>query len=169
MDIDSLYTNIDTKAGLLAVKNKIKKYPNIKRLVKDYYNYWKSSHIEFNGQFYVQIKTAAVKILFNSLRNRWFSRSFLRHWLKKLQKPRIVKEMIPLIQHSLLWVEYLNNKLKNNFQTIIHDQGLLDRFQVISVQRRNTNLKELLVKATYTLMHHKKNNMPVFCKVFCKL
>ncbi|XP_034434884.1 uncharacterized protein LOC117757655 isoform X2 [Hippoglossus hippoglossus] len=113
--------------------------------------------------------TAAVKILISALRNRGYSRSFLRHCLKnyKEQNPQIDKEMIPLITTFSTMSGVMNNKLKNNFQTMIQDQGLLDRFQVISVYRRNKNVKDLLVKATLTPMHHKKNNM--LLQVFCKL
>ena len=111
----------------------------------------------------------AGKILFRSLRNRGYSRSFLRHCLKHYrdQKTKINTNMIPLITTFSTMSKIMNNKLKNNFKTIIQDQGLLDKFQVISAYRRNKSLKDILVRATLTPLHQKENK--ILLQVFCKL
>ena len=111
----------------------------------------------------------AVKLLFSALRHRGYSRSFLRHCLKNYeeQKPKIDTNMIPLITTFSTISRVMNNKLKDNFKTMIQDQGLLESFQVISAYRRNKNLKDLLVKATLTPLHQKTNK--ILLQVFCKL
>lgn len=92
----------------------------------------------------------AVRTLFRALRKRGYSRSFLRHCLKTfhIQRPKINKEWIPLITTFSPRSRLLNCKLKNNYKMIIENQGLLSRCQVISAYRRNSNLKDHLVRAS---------------------
>lgn len=64
MDVDSLYTNIDTQAGLLAVKKFFHKYPNPKRPDEEILqlleiNLTKNDFV-FNGKYYLQIKGTAM-------------------------------------------------------------------------------------------------------------
>lgn len=63
-DIDSLYTNIDTKAGLQAVQKIFKKYPDVKRpdeqLLRLLEINLTKNDFEFNGEFYLQIKGTAM-------------------------------------------------------------------------------------------------------------
>jgi len=64
MDIDSLYTNIDIKEGMLAVKNIFHKYPDIKRPEKELLqllevNLTRNDFV-FNGDFYLQTKGTAM-------------------------------------------------------------------------------------------------------------
>ncbi|KAL2078819.1 hypothetical protein ACEWY4_026504 [Coilia grayii] len=64
MDIDSLYTNIETQAGLEAVKDWLKRYPDPKRpdslLLQLLEINLTKNDFEFNGQFYLQIKGTAM-------------------------------------------------------------------------------------------------------------
>lgn len=92
----------------------------------------------------------AVRTLFRALRKRGYSRSFLRHCLKTfhIQRPKINKEWVPLITTFSPRSRLLNCKLKNNYKMIIENQGLLSRCQVISAYRRNSNLKDHLVRAS---------------------
>lgn len=91
----------------------------------------------------------AVKILFGALRERGYSRSFLRRCLKSfhIQKQVDQKEVIPLITSFSSISKMINGKIKTNYQTIIGDQDILPNCKVISAYRRNKNLKDFLVKA----------------------
>lgn len=64
IDIDSLYTNIDTKAGLTAVKNILQKYPQQDRLDRQLLALLEinltRNDFEFNNQFFLQIKGVAM-------------------------------------------------------------------------------------------------------------
>lgn len=64
MDIESLYTNIDTQAGLLAVKKIFLKYPDNKRpdgaLLKLLEINLIKNDFEFNEEYYLQIKGTAM-------------------------------------------------------------------------------------------------------------
>lgn len=92
----------------------------------------------------------AVRTLFRALRKRGYSRSFLRHCLKTfhIQRPSINKEWIPLITTFSPRSRLLNCKFKNNYRMIMENQGLLSGYQVISAFRRNSNLKDHLVRAS---------------------
>lgn len=64
IDIDSLYTNIDTKAGLTAVKNILQKYPQQDRPDRQLLALLEinltRNDFEFNNQFFLQIKGVAM-------------------------------------------------------------------------------------------------------------
>lgn len=64
IDIDSLYTNIDTKAGLTAVKNILQKYPQHDRPDRQLLALLEinltRNDFEFNNQFFLQIKGVAM-------------------------------------------------------------------------------------------------------------
>lgn len=64
IDIDSLYTNIDTKAGLRAVKNILQKYPQQDRPDRQLLALLEinltRNDFEFNNQFFLQIKGVAM-------------------------------------------------------------------------------------------------------------
>lgn len=64
IDIDSLYTNIDTKAGLTAVKNIFQKYPQQDRPDRQLLALLEinltRNDFEFNNQFFLQIKGVAM-------------------------------------------------------------------------------------------------------------
>lgn len=91
----------------------------------------------------------AVHTLFEALRKRGYSRSFLRHCLKTFQekKDKVRGELIPLITTYSSVSRYLNGKFKGNFDRIIGHTGIIQSSEVISAYRRNRNLKDLLVRA----------------------
>ncbi|KAK2814198.1 hypothetical protein Q5P01_000712 [Channa striata] len=64
IDIDSLYTNIDTTAGLVAVQRVFQKYPDKRRPDKQILELLEinlnRNDFEFNGEFYLQIKGTAM-------------------------------------------------------------------------------------------------------------
>lgn len=91
----------------------------------------------------------AVKILFKALRERGYSRSFLRQSLKtfRVQKQKNQKEIIPIITKFSSVSTDLNNKLKTNYKTIMENPKVLENYRVISAYKKNKNLKDLLVRA----------------------
>lgn len=91
----------------------------------------------------------AVKILFDTLRTRGYSRPFLRTCFKTFQinKSKDQKKVIPLITNFSSVSTRLNKIFKNNYTTIVQNQGLLEDYQVISAYRRNKNLRDYLVTA----------------------
>ena len=64
MDVESLYTNIDTQMGLRAVKTLIDRYPDPSRpdhfILQLLNNSLTRNDFEFNGQHYLQIKGTAM-------------------------------------------------------------------------------------------------------------
>lgn len=64
IDIDSLYTNIETKAGLRAVRDCMKKYPDPKRpdeyILKLLEINLTKNDFEFDSKFYLQVKGTAM-------------------------------------------------------------------------------------------------------------
>ena len=64
MDVDSLYTNIETKLGLEAIRKWFLKYPDPRRpekqLLKLLEIHLNRNDFEFNSQFYLQIKGTAM-------------------------------------------------------------------------------------------------------------
>lgn len=64
MDVDSLYTNIDTREGIQAVKNIFRKHPDKKRPEKELLQLLEinltRNDFEFNGEFFLQTKGTAM-------------------------------------------------------------------------------------------------------------
>lgn len=64
IDVDSLYTNIDTESGLKAIKKYFQKYPNPNRpdneLLELLYINLVKNDFEFNSEFYLQVKGTAM-------------------------------------------------------------------------------------------------------------
>lgn len=64
MDVNSLYTNIDTAEGIQAVKNLFRRYPDKKRPEKELLQLLEinltRNDFEFNGEFFLQIKGTAM-------------------------------------------------------------------------------------------------------------
>lgn len=64
MDVDSLYTNIDIKSGLEAVKEIFEKHQNARRPDKDILELLEinltKNYFVFDGEFYLQIKGTAM-------------------------------------------------------------------------------------------------------------
>ena len=108
----------------------------------------------------------AVKILFKALRDRGYSRSFLRQSLKtfRSQKQRNQKEIIPIITKFSSISTILNNKMKINYKTIIENPRVLENHRVISAYKRNKNLRDLLVRAKLQPLQttHKKHEGEFF-------
>lgn len=91
----------------------------------------------------------AVGILFKSLRERGYSRPFLRNCLKTFQdrKERDQGNSIPLITTFSSVGKVLNHKFKSNFEEVLEQNNIFVGSKVISAYRRNKNLKDILVQA----------------------
>lgn len=91
----------------------------------------------------------AVKILFGTLRQRGYSRSFLRHCLRGFRSPREQnnKEIIPFITTFSSVASKLNYTIKYNFESLIGSQDILPNHRIISAYRKNKNLGDFLVRA----------------------
>ena len=104
-------------------------------------------------QFYV-----ATKILFTVLKERGYSRSFLRRslrtFLDKKPKPTTQNKIIPLITTYSCTSIQLNRLTKTNFHKFLSRTPYLQRHSPIAAYRRNKNLKDLLVKSTLPPFNH---------------
>lgn len=91
----------------------------------------------------------AVRILFESLRRRGYTRTFLRHCLRTVgeKKDSNHGDAIPLITKFSSIGRILNEKLKSNFKDILGESNLFHNSRVISAYRRNRNLRDVLVRA----------------------
>lgn len=91
----------------------------------------------------------AVKILFKALRERGYSRPFLRHCLKTFQEKEKQNRgnLIPLITTFSSVGKILNVKFKNNFENNLGQNGILPASGIVSAYRRNKNLRDILVQA----------------------
>lgn len=103
----------------------------------------------------------AVKVLFKALRQRGYSRSSLRHSLRTFQDggrpPR--GDLIPLITTFSSNSRLINRRLKNNFEMVLGNTGLIPNSSVISAYRRNKNLSDFLVRAKLPSLQ--RNNKPL--------
>lgn len=111
----------------------------------------------------------AVLTLFRALRERGYSRPFLRHCLRtfQLQKERDHDKLIPLITSFSTYSKILNYKLKENFERHIGNSGILPGLKVISAYRRHKNLQDYLVKAKLPTLQWQR---PLLLETqFCKL
>lgn len=97
-----------------------------------------------NAEFWV-----AVRTLFQALRKRGYSRSFLRQCLRTFEdkKDTVERKIIPLITRYSSTSTVLNRRLKNNFERVIGNTGILGNWRVVSAYTRNKNLGDYLVRA----------------------
>lgn len=100
----------------------------------------------------------AVKILFKALRNRGYSRPFLRRCLKNFRSKKVKDQeaLIPLITTFGSMTKMLNSKWKDNFEEILGNSEVLPDSRVISAYRRNSNLRDLLVRAKLPSLQFEK-------------
>lgn len=111
----------------------------------------------------------AVKELFVALRKRGYSRQFLRQCLRSFldRKEALEGDRIPLITTYSLFNVQMHKKLKENFDSLMINTGVLPNRTVISAYRRNKNLKDYLVRARLTSQQFLKPT--VLFGTFCSL
>lgn len=97
----------------------------------------------------------ATKTLFAALKQRGYSRPFLRQCYKTFleTKPISVESNIPFVTTFSSMSSEAQRVIKNNFQTILQDAGFLQDHKIISAHRRNKNLRDLLVHARVRPIH----------------
>lgn len=91
-----------------------------------------------------------VNVLFSALRQRGYSRSFLRKILKTFDQPRVIQEVettprdkiVPLVAHFSLQSQQLNLCVKANFQKFLEPSKFLKRHRPIAAYRRNTSARD---------------------------
>ncbi|KAI4885160.1 hypothetical protein NFI96_007463 [Prochilodus magdalenae] len=109
----------------------------------------------------------AKAILFRALRQRGYSRSFLRDCLRSFRTKKVPNsaEMIPLITTFSKGSVLLNRSLKANFDRFMAIDGVLDHHRVISAYRKNPNLGDLLVRSRLPQLQRPKkkpSHLPEF-------
>ena len=94
LDVDSLYTNIDTGAGLRAVKRALQKYPETDRPDKAIMTLLHLNLIKndftFNGNYYLQVKGTAMGKLFAPSYANIFMASWEEDALSDLEKSPLI-------------------------------------------------------------------------------
>lgn len=100
----------------------------------------------------------AVGILFKALRGRGYTRPFLRCCFKSFEvgNNRVRGDLIPLITTYSSSNKSLTWKLKNNFDLILGQTGLLSNSVVISAYKRNKNLADFLIRAKLPSLQREK-------------
>ena len=91
----------------------------------------------------------AVKILFDALALRGYSRSARRLSLKtfKLTRPPLEGQRIPFITTSSTSSARLTRLVRSNFQHLLDTTTYLPGYGIIAAYRRNKNIRDLLVRA----------------------
>lgn len=100
----------------------------------------------------------ATRILFKALRNRGYSRSFLRNTAKlshskdsgpPLQDPpdQTDSPLIPIVSIYSSSATHIHRRFKRNFETCRRRDNLLPGHRLISAFKKNPNLQDLLVRA----------------------
>lgn len=100
----------------------------------------------------------AVRVLFQALRRRGYSRTFLRKCRRTFQvsKPEDQRDIIPLISTFSTAGLRIHKRLKTNFEQILGQHGIFGNHKVISAYRRNKNLRDYLVRARLSPAQQKK-------------
>lgn len=100
----------------------------------------------------------AVITLFKALRERGYSRPFLKKCLKTFQEDseKVKGDLLPLISTFSSNSRYFNRHMKNHFDEVIGQAALIPNSRVISAFRRNKNLADLLVRARLPRLNSSK-------------
>ena len=114
----------------------------------------------------------ATKILFRALRDRGYSRSFLRRALKTFLLPRTPgdptqkekNKIIPLVSNFSSMSKQLNRAAKSNFERFFENTPYLQKHKQIAAYRRNTNLADILVNSKLRPMAPQTRKL--ICKYF---
>ncbi|MGL5207763.1 GIY-YIG nuclease family protein, partial [Cetobacterium sp.] len=181
MDVDSLYTNIETEAGLRAVQKCFEKYPNPRRPTKQLMELLKinltKNDFEFDSQFYLQRKGTAMGKKFapsyaNIFMADWEESALASAPLKPLHYYRFLDDIWGIWTYSeeqfLQFAQHLNthqrsiktkhviNDTSVNFLDVISFKGT--RFQEtgqldFKVYFKSTDTHSLLHKNSYHPRH----------------
>lgn len=97
----------------------------------------------------------AVKILFQALRKRGYSRTFLRHCSKKFEQEthkthKTHNKLLPLITKYSTSTNKATSRIMEHFKEEIQQKGLLTEYKIIRAFSKHRNLKDILTKAKLT-------------------
>lgn len=94
----------------------------------------------------------ATRILFKALRTRGYGRSYLRTVFNTFLQKKTSQEgdILPIVTTYSKVSHILHPKLKKNYFSYITSQGLLPKHSTINAFKKNSNLKDILVRATLT-------------------
>lgn len=126
IDVDSLYTNIETDVGVEAVKECFKKHPDPKRpdnyIIKLLKINLTKNDFQFNSKFYLQTKGTAMGKAFapsyaNIFMARWEESALASHPLKPFSYFRFLDDIWGVWTHSedafSTFIQHLNNHQKS--------------------------------------------------------
>lgn len=181
MDVDSLYTNIDTPSGLRAVKDFFVKYPDKNRpdeaLIKLLDINLNKNDFEFDSKYYLQIKGTAMGKKFapsyaNIFMAQWEEAALAAYQIKPLHYYRFLddiwgvwtqsKEEFQKFVHHLnqfhesIKIKYTLHETEVNFLDTITYKGqkFIDSHQLdIKVFFKTTDTHALLFKTSYHPKH----------------
>lgn len=97
----------------------------------------------------------ATNTLFKALRQRGYSRSFLRNVFKSFDTPKPLpapdttnrNKIIPLVSHFSCFSTQLNRAIKSNFSQFLTSTNFLQHHKPIAAYRRNKNILDVLVQS----------------------
>lgn len=100
-------------------------------------------------------RNKATETLFQAMRKRGYSRTFLRKIRKQVlennQPTRLIQEscksLIPIVSVYSSHSVRAHGILKNNFQTLMQNTKFQEHFKILSAHKKNPNLQDLLIKA----------------------
>lgn len=181
LDIDSLYTNIDTTSGIQAVRKVFQKYPDKKRPDKELIELLRINLIRndfmFNNQFYLQIRGTAMGKKFapsyaNIFMGQWEEEALAKCPKKPIQYFRYLDDIFGVWTHSEQdfseFFEVLNSHdpcitLKHTFHptsidfldTTIYkgEDFFMDRKLQVKVFFKETDTHALLHKSSFHPKH----------------
>ncbi|XP_078795976.1 uncharacterized protein LOC144988835 [Oryzias latipes] len=181
IDVNSLYTNIDTHLGLRTVNNTFIKYPNPKRPDKELLQLIElclnNNDFLFNNQYYLQITGTAMGQRFapsyaNLYMSRWEQEALTKCPIKPTLYLRYLDDIFGIWSHSLTQFTEFFNILNNHHPSIklkhtidAHEINFLDTtvfFQVTNstqytlqtkVYFKHTDTHSLLHKTSYHPRH----------------
>lgn len=108
----------------------------------------------------------ATKTLFNALKPRGYSRSFLRQIRKTFLTPRRqdTLKIIPLITTYSAFSQTANRKIKQNLTRTLQNANIIQDYKIISAYKRNKNLKDHLVSSKLPEINTVHTQNPTFYK-----
>ncbi|KAG7504249.1 hypothetical protein JOB18_004098 [Solea senegalensis] len=133
IDIDSLYTNIDTKSGLAAVQKIFEKYPNSKRPDKELLelleiNLTKNDFV-FDSKYYLQIKGTAMGKRFAPA----YANIFMANWEEGVLAKCVTKPLHYLRYLDDIWGIWTGSRLElEQFMETLnsHDPSITIKYEI---------------------------------------
>lgn len=115
-------------------------------------------------------RVKATRTLMKTLRDRGYTRTFLRETQKTFLVPKKGNpsqttenpdkvNIIPLVSTYSSYTTNANKVIKENFQKTLSQTTIPTKYKIISAYRKNPNLKDILVRAKLHPPGHKSKNL----------